>query len=144
MNAVDASAGEDAARGLIRTAFTAGEPPLPDVDDVMATVEILGGRIRHRQRVRTGLAAGVLCVAGFGMVAGIAAVVHSARPGGTNSVVPGGGSGGPAGPVTPTSLSGGAQSDGTGDLSGGTGDQSGGTSDQPRRGTSGGTTSVDP
>jgi hypothetical protein len=122
MNAVDASAGEDAMRGLMETAFTAGEPALPDVDDVMATVEILGGRIRHRQRVRTGLAAGMLCIAGFGMVAGIAAVAHSTHSGGSNMIAPGG-SGGPAPPpVTLTSFSGSAQSSGT----------------------SGGTTSVDP
>lgn len=141
MNAVDASAGEDAARDLMRTAFTAGEPALPDVDDVMATVEILGGRIRHRQRVRTGLAAGMLCIAGFGMVAGIAAVAHSTHPGGANMIVPGG-SGGPAPPpATLTSLSGGDQTDGTSD---GSSDQSGATSDQTSRGTSGGTTSVDP
>jgi hypothetical protein len=122
MNAVDASAGEDAMRGLMETAFTAGEPALPDVDDVMATVETLGEHIRHRQRVRTGLAAGMLCVAGFGMVAGIAVVAHSTHAGGTNMIVPGG-SGGPAPPpLTLTSLSGSAQSSGT----------------------SGGTTSVDP
>ena len=117
MNAVGASAGEDAMRGLMETAFTAGEPALPDVDDVMATVEALGGHIRHRQRVRTGVAAGVLCVAGFGMVAGIAAVVNSSHSGGTTAVVPGG-SGGPVPPpVTLTTLSGSAQSSGT---SGGT------------------------
>ncbi|MEY9927284.1 hypothetical protein ABH926_001909 [Catenulispora sp. GP43] len=117
MNAVDASAGEDAMRGLMETAFTAGEPALPDVDDVMVAVEALGGHIRHRQRVRTGVAAGVLCVAGFGMVGGIAAVAHSTHTSVTN-VVPGGGSGGPpAPPVGGTTLSGGAQSSGT---SGGT------------------------
>ncbi|MEZ0106172.1 hypothetical protein ABH920_000153 [Catenulispora sp. EB89] len=118
MNAVNASAGEDAMRGLMETAFTAGEPALPHVDDVMATVEVLGGHIRHRQRVRNGLAAGVLCVAGFSMVAGIAAVAHSNHSGGTSVVTPGG-SGGPVpAPVTDTdSQSGGAQSSGT---SGGT------------------------
>ena len=119
MNAVNASAGEDAMRGLMETAFTAGEPALPDVDDVMATVELLGGHIRHRQRVRTGVAAGVLCVAGFGMVGGIAAVAHSTR---TNVVVPAGGGGSPQQPVSGTTVSGSAQSSGT----------------------SGGTTSVDP
>jgi len=122
MNAVDASAGEDAMRGLMETAFTAGEPALPDVDDVMATVEILGGHIRHRQRMRTGLAAGILCIAGFGMVAGSAAVAHSTHPGGTSSIVPGGGSGGPAPPpATLTSLSGSPQSsttNGTSETSG--------------------------
>ncbi|MEY9863684.1 hypothetical protein ABH935_009337 [Catenulispora sp. GAS73] len=119
MNAVNASAGEDAMRGLMETAFTAGEPALPDVDDVMATVEVLGGHMRHRQRVRTGLAAGVLCVAGFGMVAGIGAVAHSNHSGGSSVVGPGG-SGGPAAPPvtdTGTTQSGGAQSSGT---SGGT------------------------
>jgi hypothetical protein len=123
MNAVDASAGKDAMRGLMETAFTAGEPALPDVDDVMATVAVLGGHIRHRQRVRTGVAAGVLCVAGFGMVGGIAAVAHSTHTSIT-TVVPGGGSGGPPAPPisTGTSLSGSGQSSGT----------------------SGGTTSVDP
>lgn len=122
MNAVNASASEDAMRGLMQTAFTAGEPALPELDDVMSAVEALGGDIRHRQRVRTRLAAAVLCVAGFGMVAGIAAVAHSTHSG-TVSVVPGGGSGVPAAPVTgTTSLSGSAQSSGT----------------------SGGTTSVDP
>jgi hypothetical protein len=100
-------------------AFTAGEPALPELDDVMASVEALGGRIRHQQRVRTGLAAGLLCVAGFGMVAGIAAVAHSTHSG-TVNMIPGGG---PAAPGTaPTSVSGSAQSSGT----------------------SGGTTSVDP
>ena len=117
MNAVGASAGEDAMRGLMETAFTAGEPALPDVDDVMATVEALGGHIRHRQRVRTGVAAGVLCVAGFGMVAGIASVAHSNHSGGTNAVVPGGSGGAVPPPVTGTTLSGSAQSSGT---SGGT------------------------
>jgi hypothetical protein len=96
MNAVDASAGEDAMRGLIGTAFAAGEPGLPDVDDVLATVEVLGEHIRRRQRVRTGLAAGALCVAGFGMVAGIAAVAHSNHSSDT-VIVPGGGSGGGSG-----------------------------------------------
>lgn len=114
MSAVDASAGEDAWRDLMETAFTAGEPALPDVNDVMATVEILGEHIRHRQRVRTGLAAGMLCIAGFGMVAGIAAVAHSTQSGGTSTVVPGG-SGGPALPLpTLTSPSGSPQSSGTG------------------------------
>ena len=122
MNAVNASAGEDAVRGLMETAFTAGEPALPDVDDVMATVELLGGHIRHRQRVRTRVAAGMLCLAGFGIVAGIAAVAHSTNTSITN-VVPGGGSGGPPPPpVTSDALGGSAQSSGT----------------------SGGTTSVDP
>ena len=119
MNAVNASAGEDAMRGLMETAFTAGEPALPHVDDVMATVEVLGGHIRHRQRVRTRLAAGVLCVAGFGMVAGIATVAHSNHSGGSGVVIPGG-SGGPAPPPvtdTGTTQSGGAHSSGT---SGGT------------------------
>jgi hypothetical protein len=106
MNAVNAAAGEDAMRGLMETAITAGEPALPDVDDVMATVEVLGDRLRHRQRVRTGVAAGVLCVAGFGMVTGIAAVARSTHSGGT-VVVPGGG------PVTSTSLTGSADSSGT-------------------------------
>jgi hypothetical protein len=120
MNAVNAAAGEDAVRGLMETAFTAGEPALPDVDDVMATVELLGGHIRHRQRVRTRAAAAMLCIAGFGIVAGIAAVAHSNV---TNVVVPGGGSGGPPQPpISLTTLSGSAQSSGT----------------------SGGTTSVDP
>ncbi|MFL6116891.1 MAG: hypothetical protein ACJ786_36900 [Catenulispora sp.] len=94
MSAVDAAAGENAMRGLIGAAFAAGEPGLPEVDEMMAAVEVLGGRIRHRQRVRTGIAAGVLCVAGFGMVAGIAAVAHSTRS--TSDVVVPGGSGGPA------------------------------------------------
>jgi hypothetical protein len=116
MNAVDASAGEDAMRGLMETAFTAGEPALPDVDDVMATVEVLGAHIRHRQRVRNGIAAGVLCVAACGMVAGIATVAHSTRTSVTN-VVPGGSGGQAPPPVTGTTLSGGAQSSGT---SGGT------------------------
>jgi hypothetical protein len=93
--------GEDAMRGLMGTAFTAGEPALPDVDEVMATVAVLGDRIRHRQRVRTGVAAGALCVAAFGMVAGIAAVAHSTHSGGTSVVVPGG-SGGPMPPVSGT------------------------------------------
>ncbi|MBS2532866.1 hypothetical protein KGQ20_08775 [Catenulispora sp. NF23] len=111
MNAVDASAGEDAMRGLIGTAFAAGEPGLPDVDDVIATVEVLGGRIRHRQRVRTGLAAGALCVAGFGMVAGIAAVAHSS---GTVVLPGGGGSGGQPPPAASVSTgSGGVDSSGT-------------------------------
>ena len=118
MNAVNASAGEDAMRGLMETAFT-GEPALPDLDDVMSAVEAHGGDIRHRQRVRTRQAAGMLCVAGLGMVAGIAAVAHSTHSG-TVIVTPGGG---PMAPVTGTTgLSGSAQSSGT----------------------SGGTTSVDP
>ncbi|MBW8804380.1 MAG: hypothetical protein AUG49_06670 [Catenulispora sp. 13_1_20CM_3_70_7] len=96
MSAVDAAAGENAMRDLIGTAFAAGEPGLPEVDEVMTVVEVLGGRIRHRQRVRTGIAAGVLCVAGFGMVAGIAAVAHSTRS--TSDMVVPGGSGGPAAP----------------------------------------------
>ncbi|ACU77664.1 hypothetical protein Caci_8851 [Catenulispora acidiphila DSM 44928] len=122
MNAVNASAGEDAVRGLMETAFTAGEPALPDVDDVMATVELLGGHIRHRQRVRTRVAAAMLCLAGFGIVAGIAAVAHSTNTSVTN-VVPGGGSGGPPPPpASLTTVGGSAQSSGT----------------------SGGTTSVDP
>jgi hypothetical protein len=122
MNAVNASAGEDAVRGLMETAFTAGEPALPDVDDVMATVELLGGHIRHRQRVRTRAAAAMLCIAGFGIVAGIAAVAHSTNTSVTN-VVPGGGSGGPPPPpASLTTVGGSAQSSGT----------------------SGGTTSVDP
>ncbi|WP_194892956.1 hypothetical protein [Catenulispora pinisilvae] len=108
MNAVDASAGEDAMRGLIGTAFAAGEPGLPDLDDVIATVEVLGDRIRHRQRVRTGLAAGALCVAGFGMVAGIAAVAHSSG----TVVLPGGG-GQPPPAVSVTTGSGGVDSSGT-------------------------------
>ena len=91
MNAVDVSAGDDAMRGLIGTAFAAGEPALPDVDDVISTVEVLGDRIQRRQRVRTGLAAAVLCVGGFGMVAGIAAVAHSPHSGGGTVVGPGGG-----------------------------------------------------
>ena len=119
MNAADASAGEDAMRGLMQTAFI-GEPALPELHDVMTTVETLGEGIRHRQRVRTRLAAGVLCVAGFGMVAGIAAVAHSTHSGGASVIAPGGGQAPP--PVTTTSLSGSGQS----------------------RGTSGGTTSVDP
>ncbi|NUR24558.1 MAG: hypothetical protein HOV83_01670, partial [Catenulispora sp.] len=90
MSAVDA-AGENAMRGLIGTAFTAGEPALPAVDEVMATVEALGEGIRHRQRVRTGIAAGALCVAAFGMVAGIAAVAHSTHGGGGTVLVPAGG-----------------------------------------------------
>jgi hypothetical protein len=115
MNAANASAGEDAMRGLMETAITAGEPALPNVDDVMATVEVLGDRIRHRQRVRTGLAAGMLCVAGFGMVAGIAAVAHSTHSSVPN-VIPGGG--GPAAPpTTGTTLSGSTENSGT---SGGT------------------------
>jgi hypothetical protein len=113
MNAVNASAGEDAMRGLIGAAFTSGEPVLPDVNDVMATVEVLGDRIRHRQRVRTGLAAGMLCVAGFGMVAGIAAVAHSTHSGPPAMVIPGGGSGGAPPPVTGTTQGGSAQSSGT-------------------------------
>ena len=121
MNALDASSGEDAMRGLIQTAFI-GEPALPDVHDVMATVETLGDGIRRRQRVRTRLTAGVLCVAGFGMVAGIAAVAHSTHSGGTGVIVPGGSGVQAPPPVTSTSLSGVGQS----------------------RGTSGGTTSVDP
>jgi hypothetical protein len=95
MSAVDAAAGENAMRGLIGTAFAAGEPGLPDVDQVMTTVEALGEGIRHRQRVRTGIAAGALCVAAFAMVAGIAAVAHSTHSGGPGIMVPGGGSGGP-------------------------------------------------
>jgi hypothetical protein len=91
MSAVDAAAGENAMRGLIGTAFAAGEPGLPDVDEVMATVEALGEGIRHRQRVRTGIAAGALCVAAFGMVAGIAAVAHSTHGGGGTVVGPAGG-----------------------------------------------------
>jgi len=90
MNAVNTAASEDALRGLMGTAFTAGEPGLPDVDDVMATVEFLGQRIRHRQRVRTGIAAGALCVAALGMVTGIAAIAHSTHSGGPTIVVPGG------------------------------------------------------
>ena len=97
MSAVDAAAGENAMRDLIGAAFAAGEPGLPEVDEVIATVEVLGGRIRHRQRVRTGIAAGVLCVAGFGMVAGIAAVAHSTHSG-PITVVPGS-SGDPGGPL---------------------------------------------
>ena len=97
MSAVDASAGEEAMRGLIGTAFAGGEPGLPDVDEVMAAVQTLGAGIRHRQRVRTGITAAALCVAGFGMVAGIAAVAHSNHSGGTTVMVPGG-SGGPAAP----------------------------------------------
>jgi hypothetical protein len=55
----------------------------------------------------------MLCVAGFGMVAGIAAVAHSTHSGGTN-VMPGG-NGGPAPPpVTLPSLSDSTQSTGTG------------------------------
>ncbi|GAA1958065.1 hypothetical protein [Catenulispora subtropica] len=96
MSAVDA-AGENAMRSLIGTAFAADEPGLPEVDEVMAAVEALGEGIRHRQRVRTGIAAGALCVAAFGMVAGIAAVAHSTHSGGPVMVVPGG-SGGPAAP----------------------------------------------
>src|SRR5437016_1909595 len=70
-------------------AFAGGEPTLPDVDDVLAEVEVLGGRIRHRQRVRNGFAAAALCVAGFGMVAGIAAISHSTSS--TTPLMPGGG-----------------------------------------------------
>ena len=112
MNGLDASAGEDAMRGLMETAFAAGEPALPDVDDVMATVEVLGDGIRHRQRVRTGLAAAVLCVAGFGMVAGIATVAHSTHTGGPN-VIPGGGGMAPQPVSTGTTSNSGAQSSGT-------------------------------
>jgi hypothetical protein len=107
MSAVDAAAGENAVRSLIGTAFAAGEPGLPEVDEVMAAVEVLGGRIRHRQRLRTGIAAGVLCVAGFGMVAGIAAVAHSTHSA-PMTVVPGG-SGDPA-PLASDSESGGGDS----------------------------------
>ena len=67
----------------------------------MAAVEVLGAGIRHRQRVRTGIAAGVLCVAGFGMVAGIAAVAQSTHSNEPSVVVPGGG--GPAAPPVPNS-----------------------------------------
>lgn len=114
MNAVNASAGEDAMRGLMETAFTAGEPALPDVDDVMATVELLGGQIRHRQRVRNGIAAGVLCVAACGMVAGIATVAHSTHSTGTTVVFPGGSGGQAPPPVTGTTLSGSGQDSDTG------------------------------
>lgn len=98
MSAVHPAAGENAMRELFGTAFAVGEPGLPDVEEVMAAVETLGAGIRHRQRVRTGIAAGALCVAGFGMVAGIAAVAHSPNSGAPMIVVPGGGSGGPAVP----------------------------------------------
>ena len=106
MNPVDAMAGENEMRGLIGTAFTGGEPALPDVDAVMLDVEFLGGQIRHRQRVRNGIAAFALCVGGFGMVAGIAAIENSAHPGGGTIVVPGG-SGGPAMPGDAISNNGG-------------------------------------
>lgn len=102
MSAVDAAAGENAMRGLIGAAFGAGEPGLPDVDEVMAAVEVLGEGIRHRQRVRTGITAAALCVAGFGMVAGIATVAHSTHSGGGTVMVPGG-SGGPMAPPDPVS-----------------------------------------
>jgi hypothetical protein len=102
--------GDDAMRSLMGTAFTAGEPALPDVDEVMATVAFLGERIQHKQRVRTGLAAGALCVAAFGMVAGIAAVAHSTHSGSTTVVVPGGS----GGPMPPVSTSAGADGTGSG------------------------------
>jgi hypothetical protein len=82
--------GEADLHGLMGVAFAQGEPALPDVDDVLAEVEVLGGRIRHRQRVRTGIAAAVLCCAGFGMVAGIAEVARSTSS--TTPILPGGGS----------------------------------------------------
>jgi hypothetical protein len=106
MSAVDA-AGESAMRGLISSAFAAGEPGLPDVDDVMAAVETLGAGIRRRQRVRTGVTAAVLCVAGFGMVAGIAAVAHSPHSGGTTVMVPGGSGGAEPPPIAGDSGNGG-------------------------------------
>lgn len=67
---------------LIGSAF-AGEPALPDVDDALERIMALGHGIRTRQRVRTGVAAAVLCVSGFGMIAGIAAIAHSNGGGGT-------------------------------------------------------------
>ncbi len=81
--------GDAGMRGLMEVAFAQGEPALPDVDDVLAEIEVLGGRIRHRQRVRTGVAAAVLCVAAFGMVAGIAEISRSTSS--TSVVVPAGG-----------------------------------------------------
>ena len=109
MSALDA-ADENAVRGLIGTAFAVGEPGLPEVDDVMAAVEALGAGIRHRQRVRTGIAAAALCVAGFGMVAGIAAVAHSTHSGST-TVVPGGSGGPPAPPYSAPDTTIGGRSD---------------------------------
>lgn len=87
MNAV--TGGEAELHGLMGVAFAHGEPALPDVDDVLAQVEVLGGRIQNRQRVRTGIAAAVLCVAAFGMVAGIAEIARSTSS--TTPIVPGGG-----------------------------------------------------
>jgi hypothetical protein len=110
MSAVDAATGENAMRGLIGTAFATGEPGLPDVDEVLATVEALGQSIRHRQRVRTGIAAGALCVAAFGMVAGIAAVAHSTHGGGGTVVGPAGGGGGAVAPVVDSGGDSGADS----------------------------------
>jgi hypothetical protein len=74
--------GESRVRVLVGTAF-AGEPALPDVDDALAGIMALGHGIRRRQRVRTGVAAAVLCVSGFGMIAGIATLAHGTGGGGT-------------------------------------------------------------
>jgi hypothetical protein len=87
---VDAvSGGEAGLRGLMGVAFAGGEPALPDLDSVLADVELLGGRMRRRQRIRNGIAAAALCVAGFGMVAGIAAIAHSTSS--STPLIPGGG-----------------------------------------------------
>lgn len=87
MNA--SSGGEAALRGLIGVAFAGGEPALPDVDSVLAEVEVLGSRIRRRQRTRTGVATAALCLAAGGMVAGIAVMAHSTSD--TTPLTPGGG-----------------------------------------------------
>jgi hypothetical protein len=83
------SGGEADLRGLMGVAFAGGEPALPDVDSVLAEVETLGSRLRHRQRVRTGVATAALCVAAFGMVAGIAVMAHSTSS--STPLAPGGG-----------------------------------------------------
>ena len=68
--------GEARMHALIGAAFVA-EPALPDVDDSLDRIMALGQGIRTRQRIRTGIAAAVLCVSGFSMIAGIAAIAHS-------------------------------------------------------------------
>ena len=68
--------GESRMHALIGAAFVA-EPALPDVDDALDRIMALGQGIRTRHRIRTGVAAAVLCVSGFGMIAGIAAIAHS-------------------------------------------------------------------
>ena len=96
--------GESRMRAMMDAAFAGGEPALPDLDDAMGRIMVLGHGIRTRQRIRTGVATAVLCVSGFGMIAGIAEIAHSTGGGGT-VISPGAGISNNAPDPVPSNLS---------------------------------------